>query len=741
MLLKTLLQKITLFRETLIICLLAACLIYWQQGSFLKEDALLYRLELLLYDFRMKFTSKITHQAETDKHVVIVDIDEDSLQQEGRWPWSRARVATMIDHLREAGAVVIAFDVVFSEPERETFLRAIKNIGIYEEHKASLDLLFEAWNPDQMLGHAMSNIDVVLGFIFHLGDTTGLASAGTLRDPIFDVPKDSVIIEAKHFTAPLKDIQSHAIKDGFITTMFDADGVIRRTPLFINHEGKAYPSLALSAAMSYLLVDDIDIVFSKAGNTEYVSHINVTNQKVDTDERGRVLIPFQQTDGHFEYISAKDVLNKTVNPEQIKGKIVFVGTSSVGLADLVSTPFTTHFPGVEVNAIITQAIVSNGKFHYHTIPMLDTLSVFQIGLSFCLIWLFRNRKPLTMVVLASLVITALISTNFFIWTKWNIDLPLVVSLALTLSMFLWYLVLGYVSEYKEEQRIKGMFAQYIPPAHIEHVLDDPEKYSMTGENKELTVLFSDIRGFTSISERLSASELKTFLNMVFTPITEAIFNNKGTIDKYVGDMVMAFWGAPIDDPDHRLNAILTALSMQKIADSLSASLAAQDLPAVEIGIGLNTGFMNVGDMGSEYRKAYTVLGDAVNLGSRLESLTKFYGVKILVGEDTAKGVEPIAFRLCDRIRVKGKDVPIDAYEPLGLYNEMSQPEKQALLDYHRAIAYYRDQSWAKAKDILRQLYEEDPDCLLYSLYLERIKGHEANGVPENWDEVYSHTSK
>jgi adenylate cyclase len=286
-----------------------------------------------------------------------------------------------------------------------------------------------------------------------------------------------------------------------------------------------------------------------------------------------------------------------------------------------------------------------------------------------------------------------------------------------------------------------MFNQYVPKAHIERMLGDPEAYQFTGDSKELTVLFADIRSFTSISEHLSAADLKTMLNQYFTPITKIIFDNDGTIDKYVGDMVMAFWGAPLEDEQHAHNGILAALEMQKATLGLSEEFVARGLPEIKIGVGLNTGTMNVGDMGSSYRRAYTVLGDAVNLGSRLESITKFYGVGILVGERTQELCPDIAFAFVDRIQVKGKEEAIAVYQPLGLKSDISSKKIDEIECFAKAYEYYKKQSWDEATEQLKNLRNRYPQCKIYQIYLERIDGLREQKLAQNWDGVFRHSRK
>ncbi len=367
------------------------------------------------------------------------------------------------------------------------------------------------------------------------------------------------------------------------------------------------------------------------------------------------------------------------------------------------------------------------------------MAIFVIGLFLALVYPLLGPALL---MLSSLAFTlGIVALNFKLWVDYKLDVPVVVLVFLILLITAINLTYGFLKEGINRRMIKSMFDQYVPPEHINAMLDDPDNYNFEGENKELSVLFSDIRGFTSISEKLSAADLKTLLNEFFTPITGIIFDNKGTIDKYVGDMVMAFWGAPLGDPDHRRHAVISALQMLEKKEALKAEFRKKGLPEVNIGVGINSGFMNVGDMGSTYRRSYTVLGDAVNLGSRLESITKFYGVKLLIGEETYDHIEGFLCRLVDKVQVKGKEEPIRIYEPLCLTSDASDELIDQVEEYHVAHDYYLQQNWQKAESCFRKLHENDPDKLLYSVYLERIENLQTQELSSDWDGTFKHTAK
>jgi adenylate cyclase len=304
------------------------------------------------------------------------------------------------------------------------------------------------------------------------------------------------------------------------------------------------------------------------------------------------------------------------------------------------------------------------------------------------------------------------------------------------------MIYGYLFESRRREQLKQIFGQYVPPGHIDNMLKTQgREYGLQGEEREMTVLFADIRNFTTISEPMKVTELKIMLNDFFTPMTQVVFDNKGTIDKYVGDMIMAFWGAPLRDADHAHNAINAALAMQEQVARLKPVFAERNWPEVNIGIGLNSGVMNVGDMGSKFRRNYTILGDAVNLGSRLESLTKFYGVKIMVSEQTCTNQNDFVFRQLDRVQVKGKKIGINIYEVVCRKVDLNDALQAELVLHEQALQFYFNQQWDKANELFKRLSTDYPDSVLYRLYLERIAEFQQTPPEFNWDGVYRHTKK
>ena len=320
-------------------------------------------------------------------------------------------------------------------------------------------------------------------------------------------------------------------------------------------------------------------------------------------------------------------------------------------------------------------------------------------------------------------------------------LPLASSLLMTAALFALNMSWGYFVESRSKRQFTALFGQYVPPELVDKMAQDPEKYSMEGKSEELTVLFSDIVGFTSISESLEPKELSQFINDYLTAMSLVIRNNRGTLDKYIGDAIMAFWGAPVAEPDHARLAVISAMGMQTELDKLRAQMLARGWPDIRIGVGVNTGNMRVGDMGSKLRRAYTVMGDAVNLGSRLEGLTRVYGVGIIVGPNTKQAVKDIVFRELDRVKVKGKHEPVDIFEPVGIEGQVDKKIMDEIKLWHKALRAYRAQKWDEAEMDLFNLQRMSPESKLYQLYFERIKQCRIDSPGPDWDGVTAFKTK
>jgi adenylate cyclase len=700
------------------------------------------RLEWLAYDLRFRLL--LPENVAPDPRIVIVDIDEKSLRQEGRWPWPRERISTLTQRVFEQGAYVMAMDIVYAEPQRNPFDDLLGHLdsGTRQALITSPFVPELLKSQDQMFAETLRDHDVVLGYTF--SDESN-PPKGLLPDAL-TLPEgmagDLLVPQMNSYVANLETLQQEATSAGFFSIMPDADGVIRRAPLLLRYDKQLYTSLALEATRRYLQVTQINLGGVPAG--DYIALESVSLGElldIPTDEAGQVLIPYRGLQGSFHYVSAADVLNGQVPAGLIDGAIVLFGTTAVGLYDLRSTPLQSVFPGVEVHASIIAGIL-DGHFPFEPSWAAGANVVTLLVLGMISVLVVPFITPLVVALMSLLFMGLVIVLNLWLWNSQGIVLAIVAPLALIAMISTVDLAYGFLTEARGRRQLKAVFGQYVPPERVEEMNRDLDgNFAIEGESRDLSVLFCDIRSFTTISESLAADEVKRMLNYFFTPMTGIIFNGKGTIDKYVGDMIMAFWGAPVHDKEHRQHAVECALAMLEKLAELRPGFRERGWPEVDIGIGINSGMMNVGDMGSEYRRAYTVIGDAVNLGSRLEGPTKFYGVRLIISEATATGLAGMTLRCLDRVKVKGKHEPVTIYEPVGKTAALSDEAIREAEASNKAIEQYFRGDLDAALDGFRTLADASPDRKFYALYLERIPKLLDNGIGSDWDGAFAHSTK
>lgn len=735
---------------TLVALLLSVELMWLANPGQLK---IVTRFNNLLYDARF---TVLTPQREAQVPIVIVDLDEASIQQEGRWPWDRKKIAQLITELQANDVGLIGLDIVFSEPSRNALQQVLQQAQLSAATKADLESYQANFDSDLALAKALG-ANTVPGYFFQ----NGTSSAGQLPFPFYQLSKEQQsnnrLLRMNSYTGSLPVIANRAVGQGFVVAVPDLDGVVRRVPLVIRHDNEVYASLSLTLAQLALGAPWLKLDLVNNGSEWVATGINIGNSvTVPLSADGSLLVPFKGYAQSFPTISATRVLQGKLTTEEqqlLQGAIVLVGTSALGLSDLRTVPLQTSYPGVEVHAnvldAILQASLGVAAFYQYPdwAPAASLLLLLVIGV--LLAFLLPGRSPQVMLAMALLSGLGVIGLNAWFWQQMHLALPLFLQLLLVLLLSSFNLAVGFFETNRNKREIQNLFGAYVPPAYVEQMLANPEAATMEGEQREMTVLFADVIGFTALSEALTTAELKQLLNRYLTEVTHIIFEYQGTIDKYVGDMVMAFWNAPLHDANHAQHGVLTALAMQEKVNELKAEFIKDGLPPIAVGIGLNTGLMNVGDMGSSYRRAYTVLGDAVNLGSRLEGLTRFYGAEILVSDETRKHCPDVLFRRLDRIQVKGKNEPVEVFEPLCRKSQASEKLQTHIACFEEALNAYQAQNFAQAKALLEKLIVEDEllenkrqsRALLYQRYLERIAEFEITPPPLDWTAVYIHTSK
>ncbi|APV52441.1 hypothetical protein BWI17_13545 [Betaproteobacteria bacterium GR16-43] len=701
------------------------------------------QMELNAYDTRVRlFMPNLPA-----KKVVILDIDEKSLAAEGRWPWSRDKLAKMVHELFETYQIkVVGFDVAFPEADNSSGLINLEALGKGElrdtpGYQAFLERSRKSLDYDALFAEQVSKYPVVLGFF--LGDKAA-DKAGVLPAPVLNLealpPTAYKHFNAKGYSGNIKILQEAATVAGHLYPALDQDGTTRRVPMFMRYGEGYYEAMALAVTRTFLLNVPIEVNNEVKSGVGFIKNLQLGSISIPLDDSMTALVPFRGARDVFKYVSATDVIRGTYPKDELKGKIVIVGTSAQGLLDLRATPVREDFPGVEIHANLIEGFLDKSMKHRpFEVLGISVLTLFLIGIPFAV--LMPRLSAVVGTVVMVVLCGAVVAFNFYQWQSNNYVLPLAPPLMMMLLLYFINMAWGFFSEARSRRLITGLFGTYVPKELVAEMSKNPGEYSMRGETREMTVLFSDVRDFTSISEGLTAEQLKDMMNAYLTAMTEEVQSHRGTIDKYIGDAIMAFWGAPLPDNEHARHALETALAMQKKIRDLDESFIKRGWPILHIGVGLNCGPMNVGDMGSAFRRAYTVLGDAVNLAARLEGLTKQYGAKILVSGNIVSSVDGYVYREMDKVRVKGKTEGVSIYEPLGRASEIGDTLMKEIDQWHKALDLYRKQRFEDSKDVIKPLAYANPETKLYKLYLERIIHFRTNPPPPNWDGVFTFTTK
>lgn len=715
-------------------------------------------IELQTYDLRFLSRGKL----EPSPAVVMAVIDEKSLDTEGRWPWPRSKIAALVDTLSRDGAKVIGFDIGFLEPDENSHLKFINELdkkihalGIKDEQlsgfinknkiKADNDLVFARAIRD-------SKASITLGYFFHMNKELldfsidqeeiekRLGQIGPSRYPLI-IYKDqdtgpSVFINAYAPEVNIDILTKSTKSSGYFNMMPDQDGVVRWMPMTIRCGEDVFPPLSVRCVWQYLDRPQLVVKVTEYG----IEGIQVGDRFIPTDENGRLLINYIGPSKTFPHFSISDILHGRLPKGTFQDKIVLVGATAVGIYDLRNTPFSPVYPGMEVHAtvidnILGQRFLNKPKWA----SIFDLLAIVILGV---LTGVFVPRlgavKGMAFVsglFVLHLIIARWLFVSFGLW--FNIVYPLL-ALVITYTTLTVY---RYLTEERERKKIKGAFNYYVSTAVVDEMLKHPEQLKLGGDKRDLTVLFSDIRGFTTISENLTPEELVHLLNEYLTVMTDVVFKYDGTLDKYIGDAIMAVYGAPLEQQNHPLSACHSALEMMTALKKLNKKWIDDGKMPLDIGIGINTGMMMVGNMGSDQRFDYTVMGDAVNLGSRLEGANKNYKTKILISESTYERVrdEFVCMEL-DSVRVKGKNVPVKIYELLA-YHQVPEVRNQAISYFQQGLTLYKQQQWDEAVKMFKIVTDLEKDMYVARVYIRRCLDLKGNPPPPDWDGCYTMTTK
>lgn len=709
------------------------------------------QLDNIIYDARLRFTMP----ASVDDRIVILDIDEKSLAVAdlGRWPWGRDKLAGLIQKLFDKyGVAIVGFDVVFAERDESSGIKVLEQLSRRElanvpEFARTLPQLRNQLDHDGMFARAIKGKPVVLGYYFNSREDA--TETGALPSPVLPAGTFSgrsiQFPQWMGYGSNLPELQAAAAGAGHFNPLVDDDGVTRRIPMLQEYKGKYYE--ALSLAMVRVLLNNPPVTpgfaTEKSGSKGYsgLEWLDVGPLRIPVDDTVSAYVPYRGKARSFPYISLADVYFDKVPMERLKNKIALIGTSAPALFDLRSAPVESVYPGVEIHANMIAGILDrNIKQKPPYILAAEVVLLALGGIFLAIVLPFLSPLRATLVSVLALILAT--GVNIAVWSGGGIILPLATSLLMAAALFTGNMAYGYFIESRSKRQFTELFGQYVPPELVDKMAEDPEKYSMEPRSAELTILFSDVRGFTSISEALSPKELAEYINDYLTTMSTIIRSGyKGTLDKYIGDAIMAFWGAPIDDAEHARHGVIAAIEMQRHCAALNEKFSARGWPTMKIGVGLNSGNVRVGDMGSQVRRAYTAMGDAVNVASRLEGRTKYYGVGILVGEATKAQVTDVVFREIDKIKVKGKDEALTIYEPIGLQSEVSKEVLDELKIWHATLKAYRSRLWDQAELNLVNLERTSPESVLYKLYAERIKFNRNADLPVDWEGVTAFDEK
>ncbi len=678
----------------------------------------------------------------TQTQVVVVDVDEDSLAELGQWPWPRTILAKLLQQMEHFGVVAVGFDVVFAEADRTSPGRYADQLPDIDSDL--LDQLRAMPDNDKVFAEAIAGSRVVLG------------QSGTWRKldrydseartvPVAKIGGDPTPY-LHSFPGVVRNIpalETAAQGVAMFNLVPENDGLVRRVPLMMLVEGEILPTLSLELLRVATGQQAYAIKSDEVGITSVV----VAGVQIPTDARGRVWVRYSKADT-ADSVSARDVLNGTADPESLMGKLVLIGTSAEGLFDIKSTPVHPSLAGVKVHQQILETILTESYLKRPT-DLVAWEFTMLLGVGLLMIAIVPVLGAVFAMLLGAGVAAGLAAASWYLFASQGQLLDVSFTLVAGLSIYTMLVFVNYFREESRRRQVRGAFSQYLSPALVDQLARDPDRLVLGGETKVMTFLFSDVRGFTSISEayKNDPQGLTRLMNGFLTPLTKAVLATNGTIDKYMGDAIMAFWNAPLDDEAHASRACEAALAMQvellAVNRRFGEEAAAKGLPfsPLRAGIGINTGTCVVGNMGSDQRFDYSVLGDSVNLASRLEGQSKNYGVDVVLGSRTVAVLDGrFALLELDLITVKGKSEPERIFALMGDKTTAADESFQKLNDLNDAmLAAYRGQDWDRAEALLtrmRAVPTQRDLRHLWALHLSRVRAFRADPPGPDWNGVF-----
>ena len=710
---------------------------------YITQPGILRFLDYKLYDYQLRHH----HAARTTGIPVIVDIDEKSLAVFGQWPWPRYRLAMLLEKMRAAEVLAVGLDIVLAEPDRTS--PALLKLQLKKDFDQDIDftgLPRQLEDHDILLADTLRGKPYVLSYYFSFthdvddhqvqggGCLIHPAQVAVLAEPGAQTPEQA-LLNAYGTVCPLPALAEAASGTGFFNATPDQDGIVRRVALLTSFQGKIYPSLALATLMQ--AAGDQNILLKL--NAQGVESLRWGGSSIPLDRSGQVLVHYRGGPNVFPYISAVDILEDRVDPVALKGKIAFIGTSAAGLKDLRATPFGPLFPGVEAHATIVDNLLAQDFISVPDwAPALELGATLLAGLSILLLVL--RATSLWLIITPLCLALGMWGCSTALMSQLRLYVSLLYPCISLAANFALLTLVKFWREEKQKKFIQGAFAHYLAPTVIKQIMESPETLTLQGQEKDVSIMFTDVRNFTSMSERLTPTQVTDLLHDYLTPMTRVIIENTGTLDKFIGDAIMAFWNAPLDVPEHQRKAVAAALQMFEHLKTLNVGFQDKYGLTLRIGVGLHCGKVHVGNMGSVDLFDYTLIGDNVNLASRIENLTKFYGQQLLISDDMAAACGNVyAYVEMDCVRVKGKN------DSLTLYTAMSHAEAQQRAEeisrHNEALALYKAMRFAEAERLFNELKLTTGNETLYGMYAERCQSLTLRPPAEDWDGVYTHTEK
>jgi len=679
-------------------------------------------LDSRVRDFYFKFRGP----EKTDDNIIIVDIDEKSIKALGQWPWERDKFAKILKNLSTNGVGIIGLDIVFSEKDKTSPFLLAKKYGI---KTANLP------DYDEVLAEAVANTPTILGYVFDFNNFNELEAPQIPAIFIQKHKKREFLPEAQGVLPNLAKIQAASYSSGYMNNIPDSSGIIRSVPILISYDMEIYPSLAFEMYRIALGSNKVIIEYSAAG----VDDIRLGDIHIKSDRFAKLHLNFRGPFKSYKYISAVDIYNNSIKKEELEGKYVFIGTSAYGLMDLRSTPMDSVIAGVELHANMLDNLLSQDMLYRPSwTEAVDLLAILLT--SFIVILLFSRLSLILLILFYTAAFFGMIYFNYYMLFSLHIILNLIFPLFTMMISLVGVLAINYMFETRQKELIKGSFSKKVSKQVMDDLLSHPDSTDLSSREVNATVYFSDIRSFTTISEQLhSPQRITDFLNFYMNAMVESVEKYSGTIDKFIGDAVMAYWNAPLEIEHHADKAVQTALEQVAKRDELNKTINREFGFDVDYGIGINTGDVVVGEIGSKGRSDYTIIGDAVNLASRLEGLCKPYKVRLIISEFTKEKLqEEYVMQLLDIVRVKGKHEPVKIYEVLS-HGTASSDKLLEFQLYESAHELYMKADFSKAKqmfDVLENSYHKH----IYMLYSQRCE-HLLEESVKDFDGVFEFTSK